>query len=463
MAEGQRSLRILQVSTTDMGGGAEGSAWNLFQAYRERGHCSRLAVGRKRSDDPYVLEIPNDRFHSRWARLWNPGDRLLQSFQDKIRGIGLLRRPLRVVAEPHWLIQRWQGIEDFDFPGTHRLLELPPEPPDIVHCHNLHGGYFDLRALPWLSHQVPVILNLRDAWLLGGHCAHSFDCDRWKTGCGQCPDLTIYPAIRRDATALNWRRKSDIYAKSWLYITTNSHWLMDKVRQSMLHGVEYRVIPNGIDLTIFHPGEQAAARASLGLPSNSKIVLFASNRVRRNPWRDYATMEAAIQQVATQSQYDKLIFVCLGEKGLGQRWEEYSLGQACVRFVAFERDPKRVARYYQAADVYIHAAKAEAFGKTVTEALACGKPVVATAVGGIPEQVDDGVTGFLTPPGDAVVMAERISQLLRDDELCRRIGFEATQSARSRFGLERQANDFLMWYNEILEHWRGERLIAKSR
>ena len=457
MAKGRHSLRILQVSTSDSGGGAEGSALNLFHAYRDRGHSSWLAVGRKSSTDPDVLLIPREVGRTLWSRTcWALHDGL-GPLEGRVPGAGWLRRGGKMLADVRRLVEQQLGIEDFNFPGTYRLPELPPQPPDLIHCHNLHGGYFDLRVLPWLSHQVPVILNLRDAWLLSGHCAHSFDCERWKSGCGQCPDLTIYPAIRRDATAFNWRRKSDIYAKSRLYITTNSHWLMDKVQQSMLHGVDYRVILNAIDLTIFHPGEQAAARASLGLPLDSKIVLFVSKHARSSRWRDYAAMEAAVQQVATQNKDTGLIFVCLGENG-----EEYTLGQARVRFVAFERDPKRVAQYYQAADVYIHAAKAEAFGKTVTEALACGRPVVATSVGGIPEQVEDGVTGFLTPPGNATAMAERIGQLLVDEELRKRIGIQAAESARHRFNLERQADEFLGWYNEILERWQGGRLMAKD-
>src|SRR5207248_4324578 len=137
------------------------------------------------------------------------------------------------------------GREDFHFPGTRRLLTLTAERPDVVHAHNLHGGYFDLRALPSLSAQVPLILTLHDAWMLSGHCAHSFDCERWRTGCGHCPDLTIFPAIERDATAYNWRRKRSIYSKSKLYISAPSRWLMQRVEDSTLQlgAKECRVIP----------------------------------------------------------------------------------------------------------------------------------------------------------------------------------------------------------------------------
>lgn len=226
---GQHSLRIVQVSTGDQIGGAETSAYNLFNAYRERGHVSRLVVGFKAVDDPDVIRLPyaDPTRQSRWASIWLRLAAPLEAARNRVRGTVHLYGLVRRVAEPRVLAERWTGLEDFNYPGSWRLFDVVPERPDVVHCHNLHGGYFDLRALPWLSQQVPLILNLHDAWPLSGHCAHSFECERWRTGCGQCPDLTIYPAIPRDATAENWRRKRDIYAQSRLYITTPSRWLMD--------------------------------------------------------------------------------------------------------------------------------------------------------------------------------------------------------------------------------------------
>jgi len=142
-----------------------------------------------------------------------------------------------------------------------------------------------LRLLPWLTHQAPVVFTLHDAWLLSGHCAHSFDCERWKIGCGECPDLTIIPAIKKDATASNWKLKEKIYAASRLRMTTPSRWLMDKVTQSMLQPaiVESRVIPNGVDISIYKPGDRRAARTELGIPLESKVLLFTSNWARNSP------------------------------------------------------------------------------------------------------------------------------------------------------------------------------------
>lgn len=138
-------LNILRVSTTDIGGGAEKTAWKLFKACDERGHNSWLAVGYKHGQDPRVLEIPNYTLRGWWTYLRKPGTKLWQS---QTLGSGVLSAVLNVVTGCRRAVDVRRGVEDFNFPGTYHLLKLPPQQPDILHCHNLHGWYFDLRALP---------------------------------------------------------------------------------------------------------------------------------------------------------------------------------------------------------------------------------------------------------------------------------------------------------------------------
>jgi len=432
------SLRILTVSTSDLGGGAERVAWNLFHEYRRRGYQSNLAVGYRKVDDPNVFSLRNHEQRNAWFSL--------------VSGVGAklnnakLKRVSELLAEPIRTADQFAGLEDFNFPGAWKLLELTPERPSLIHCHNLHGDYFDLRALPWLSNKLPVVVSLHDAWLLSGHCAHSFDCERWRTGCGECPDLTIYPAIRRDATARNWQRKQRIFARSKLYVSTACQWLMNKVNESVLApGVrESRIIPYGVDLSVFRPHDRIAARKDLGLPEKSHIIVFAANRIKKNIWKDYDTMRAAIARVAIELKDQPVTFVALGEDAPAEQ-----LGTAEMRFYPFRSDINDVARFYQAANLYLHGARIDTFPNAVLEALACGTPVVATAVGGIPEQIDDGRTGFLVPPADVSAMASRIVQAL-DADTNRRMSAAAAQEASVRFSLDRHVEDHLKWYKEIL-------------
>jgi glycosyltransferase involved in cell wall biosynthesis len=240
---------------------------------------------------------------------------------------------------------------------------------------------------------------------------------------------------------------------------------MRKVERSILAPavVESRVIPNAVDLSIFHPADRRRARAELHLPQDRKVLLFSANKVRQNPWKDYATMRAAVA-LASERLGQRVLFIALGEGAPAE-----PIGQAEVSFVPYQNEQEAMARYYQAADVYIHAAHAEVWGLTITEALACGTPVVATAVGGIPEQVKglemaegggrraklnrygaDQATGILVPPGDATGMAAGIERLLNDEPLRARMGANGAKDARERFDLERQADDFLGWYEQIL-------------
>ena len=437
--------KVLHVNTADVGGGAERVAWDLSHAYRKRGHGSWLAVGHARTDDPNVIQIPNDRARNPWARAWRTVAARSRATTDGGPGIARLQRVLRSVGEPTRAIDKARGHEDFGFPGTWRLLGLPPEPPSIIHLHNLHGGYFDLRALPYLTNAMPTVLTLHDAWLFSGHCSLSFDCDRWTIGCGHCPDLTIYPSVRRDATAGNWRRKERIFARSRLYVAAPSAWLLERAMRSSLAPsiVDARVLNNGVDLSVFTPSDRSAARSAVGIPDATFTLVASANGLRNNPWKDYETVRSAVILAAERIER-QVLFVGLGEDGPTER-----AGRAEFRFVRFDQDPRALAPFYQAADVYVHGARAEVWGLTITEALACGTPVIASAIGGIPEQIDDGRTGLLVPQGDAKSMAAAIIRLHDDDDLRRRLATAAAEEARRRFGLERQADRYLGWYNEI--------------
>jgi glycosyltransferase involved in cell wall biosynthesis len=442
-------MKILQVSTADIGGGAEKIARNLFQFYRAQGHDSGLAVGYKRSDDPGIFLIPNDHCRGTWARTWFAAGNLFSPLIGRVKGAGLLRNLLHQIGEPTRYSKIRQGYEDFDFPGTGRLLDLPAKRPDIVHGHNLHGDYFDLRVLPWLSQQVPVVLTLHDAWLLSGHCAHSFDCECWKTGCGKCPDLTIHPSIRSDGTAYNWQRKRDIFSKSRLYVSTPSSWLMQKVEQSILAPaiVEARVIPNGVDLSIFHPADKHKVRAALGIPLDAIVLLFAANSFHKDSWKDHKTMKFAIAMISECLSNKKILFIALGEKKKPE-----TIGKAVVNFIPLKKNPEEVAFYYQCADIYIHLAQADTFPNMVLEALACSVPVVATKIGGIPEQVVDGVTGFLTPPGNAEAVSGRVVNLIENEELRWKMSTQAAIDVKRRFDLEQQVDEYLKWYRKIVKN-----------
>lgn len=437
----QHHWRILQVNTADLGGGAERIAWDLHQGYLARRYPTWLAVGHKRSDDSTVLRIPHEKYWATWIKL-------AKSLADAPSPLPFrLRQFFSHLAKYHQRRAKKQGHENFYFPGSRHLLRLPPDPPDIVHMHNLHGSYFDLRVLPALSSQVPIVLTLHDAWLLGGHCAHSFDCEQWKTGCENCEHIELSGKLQRDGSAYNWKRKQTILAKSHLYLAAPSQWVMNRVADSILQPAarEKRVIRHGVDLSIFCPTDVQAVRQRLELPSDARILLFIATKPRNNKWKDYATLQAAVQCLSERLPAQPLVFLVVGE---GSQQEQ--VGNATIKYIAPVKNSERIAQYYQSADIYIHAARADNFPNTVMEALACGTPIVATAVGGIPEQIEDGKTGFLVPPQSPQDMASAIQQILQNPDLRQRMSRQAAETAQLRFDVNRMIEEYLSWYKEIL-------------
>jgi glycosyltransferase involved in cell wall biosynthesis len=465
------TLRVIILTCSDGSlVGPDRIAWNLFEALRHRGHEAWLAVSDKTTANPHVLKTPHDQARTVWEKFWMTLHERLKPLEARTRGVWLARQILPWLAKPVPKLAQQLGLEDFHHPGSSRILHLPPRRPDLLHIQELTGlqdpagPAFDLRALPLISRRIPTLYTPHDSWAMTGHCAHSFGCERWRSGCGRCPDLTIPPAIRRDASAYNWRRKKRIYAKSRLYVTASCQWMMDKVNASILASAVAgsRVIPCGVNQAIFHPAERPAVRAALGLPADIPVLLFTAGAARTNPFKDYPTIRQAMGYLARRFPGRRLIFLVLGDPGgTAER-----IGPVELAFLPIQTEAD-VARYYQAADIYLHAAREDTFPNAVLEALACGIPVVATAVGGIPEQVrslqgaprtstggrrygEDEATGVLVAPGDPEALAAGTERLLGAGGLRRRLGENAARDARTRFDTEGEVDNYLQYYNDIL-------------
>lgn len=223
---------------------------------------------------------------------------------------------------------------------------------------------------------------------------------------------------------------------------------MSCVEGSVLQTWRKKVIANGVDLSVFKPGNKQQARMALNLPHEAFICLFVANSVGdKNPYKDFQTLDRAIKQVIQQACQSDVVFVCIGavhNKVSGNRY----------RFTGFVEDPAEISKYYIAADVLVHAANAENFPCTILEAMACGTPTIATAVGGIVEQIDHADTGFLVRRGDYKTMAQYILKLMHETELCHRLGQAASAKARRSFGLEQQGSQYLEWFYTLQAEYR---------
>lgn len=442
-------MNILAINKHDIYGGAARVAFDLHHGMRSHKHASTLAVAVRNCDDTSTVAIPDlPPKPGYWAKLlWQ----LREPWKKRIgkRGTGIIMHLLRALVDPIGELERQRGHEVFHFPGSLKILELPSQRPQILHLHNLHDEFFDLRSLPKLSHQIPTFITLHDEWLLTGHCACTLGCDRWMAGCGECPDLTIYPRIPRDGTHHNWQQKADIFANSHLFIAAPSRWLMDRARRSMLAKglAEGRVIPNGVDQDVFTPIDRGSIRQRFGIKEDAAVVLFLCAREPLvNRFNDFATIQKCIEIISTKYPHENLVILGVGSKEVRRYFKTSK-----VRVSGYISDPEEMASYYQAADVFLHAAHADNFPTTILESLSCGTPVVATKVGGIPEQVCHNVNGFLVGRQNAQEMADYAIQILIDKLLQGKLRAGALANSRPKYSLERMTRDYESWYMDVLQ------------
>lgn len=420
-------MKILQVHSNDLGGGAEEMAYLLHREFRRLGHEAALVVGRSERGGEGVFELPA-------GQKWKGEFRLKKWLEEKL------------------------GLQYLFAPASSRIVQTTPFAPDVVLVHSLHGGggYFDLADMERLSKRQPTFVYLQDQWLMTGHCAYSLGCERWRAGCGSCPDLSIYPELKKDGTARNFRRKRRMVRRSRLKVGSPARWILGLAKASpILEGFDQYYIPNAVDPEKFFPGDKAEARRKLGLDPAMPMVLFLAQKGSRSAFKDFDTLAEAFRLLRKEGGQATLLTV----GGTPDADTLAALPQD-VQFRPFSADRALIAEYYRAADIFCHATKADVCPLTIIESQACGTPVIGTAIGGVPEIIVDGVTGSLVPLGDARAMADALKRLLADPVALQRMGKAAASHALPAFGIETIANRFLKMFEAELRACEDPRAVA---
>ena len=169
--------------------------------------------------------------------------------------------------------------------ATRKLVEIIDKiKPDIVHLHNLHGYYLNIKILfGYLSlHQeIKVVWTIHDCWPITGHCAYftMVGCDRWKIGCKDCMQLSTYPVSKLlDNSTQNWFMKKSIFNSVKMSLVTPSHWLEDVLKQSFLKEHKVQTIYNGVDLEVFKP---TGLKPVNGLKGRALLILLNFDAIYR--------------------------------------------------------------------------------------------------------------------------------------------------------------------------------------
>ncbi len=406
-------MRVLHVNTNVLEGGAGRACYRLHTALRAAGQDSRVLSFERRPGEPDVIGAGRD------GALWD------------------LARRLR------WRAEWATGLQGLLDPTRGALDTAHFREADLVNLHNLHG--FALDALLRIDRAGPWVWTFHDAWPLTGRCAFMGSCTAWRTGCGCCTRRTATPAALVDASSLLYRAKARIYRRISPVVVCPSEWLLDLVRQSELtRGFRSLCIPNGVDTGVFRPQDRAAARAGLGLAADERVLLVVARQFASE--RKGADLLAEALRVLRERVSDEVRLVVAGEGGGGLR-ERAPYPVIELGHVGSEAE---LAQVYSAADALVLPTRADNLPNVLLESLACGTPCVSFCVGGVPEAVRPGVTGWLAEPGDAAGLARCLTEALTDDTARRRAGEECRRVAEREYDVRLMARRYLQLYEELL-------------
>ena len=212
-----------------------------------------------------------------------------------------------------------------------------------------------------------------------------------------------------------------------------------------------QVIPGGVDLDVFSPRGQAAARRELGWDARQKVLLFVG-RIQR-----LKGLEVLLRAFARLGDLDARVVIVGGQPGTAHESREIARLQHLTLKLGIDGRTSFVGAvphsqlplYYSAADVTVMPSSYESFGLVAVESLACGTPVIATRVGGLTSIVRDGETGVLVPWRDAELFAERLRGVLEDDALRRHMAAKARESV-VQYGWDRIADAHLRLYGDVM-------------
>ncbi|MEY3855237.1 MAG: hypothetical protein RIS68_1251 [Bacteroidota bacterium] len=293
---------------------------------------------------------------------------------------------------------------------------------DIIHLHWINFGFLgisDIRKL--LSMGKPIFWTLHDMWAFTGGCHHSGSCTRYEQNCGHCPFLKS-PA-QTDLSHALWDKKHSAFESENLKIITCSHWLEQKAKaSSILSSHDIQCIPNALNLRQFAPAQKTVIKTNLGLDIQKKYILFVAMRASA-PAKGFSYLKNALEfWVKNNPEAKKFAeLLVVGEVHEPVVFEALALP---VRLVGKVINGKKMAEYYNAADVFVTPSLEENLPNTLMEAMACGTPCVGFQVGGIPEMIDHLSNGYVARPLNAEDLATGIQWVFDHPE--------ANQAAREK-------------------------------
>ena len=321
------------------------------------------------------------------------------------------------------------------------IQEIEILKPDVIHIHNIHGYFLNFKMLfEYLEKaDIPVIWTVHDCWLYTGHCYYysSVRCDKWQTGCGNCPQQKAFPTSWfMDQSKKNHNDKDKAFnsIKDKLTIVPVSEWIRGEMSHSFLKDCRFQVIHNGIDLDVFdvQPDDKAVReKYNLG---NKKIILgLASIWCKEKGWDDFVEMSGMLNE-------DEVIVM------VGVSEEQMKRLPSNVVAIRRTENVRQLAELYSAATAFVNPTWQDNYPTVNLEAIACGTPVVTYRTGGSIEAVTD-KTGFVVEQGDVKGLLEAVRRIAERGKV--KYTADCRAYALANFRKEDRYADYLKLYENI--------------
>ncbi|MBU5430216.1 glycosyltransferase [Kineothrix sp. MSJ-39] len=279
--------------------------------------------------------------------------------------------------------------------------------PGVIHLHNLHDSYINFPLLfRYIKRKhISVVWTLHDCWAFTGKCPNFTvaQCDRWKSGCGNCKQLIDYPSSRFDVTKKIWKIKRKYFlGVNSMQLITPSKWLESLVKESFLSEYPVETIYNGIDESVFKP-IRSKFREKMGINENKTVILGVSYC-----WNEKKGIDIFFE-LSKRLDKSKYQIVMVGLDNSIIRCPEEVIA------VSRTNDLNELAEIYSAADIFVNATREEVLGMVNIEALACGTPVITFKSGGSPECIDDSC-GIIVKSNTIHELIECIEKMTNSDQ-----------------------------------------------
>ena len=414
-------MKILQISFSDIEGGAAIASFRLHQGLLSAGVQSKMLVVSRKTRDDTVLRI---------SPSTSPTRRIARAFRRQLITSACIRHTLPQVRHLYNDDRSWLGGE--------LAANLPDC--DLVHLHWVAGMVDYQKFLPIIAARVPLVWTLHDMNPFTGGCHYDSECGRFMNECGNCPMLIDQKF--NDLSHQVWKNKKSAFDQvpsSRLQIITPSRWLAEKVSaSSLLRNYAVSTIPLGLDLEEYAPRDKALAREILGIPKDARVVLFVAQDIK-DKRKGYGILLEALKLLND---------VFLLSMGAGA--PSAAANSVHVGYIQSGRNRRFSSLVYSAADVFAIPSLEDNLPQTALEAMACGVPVVGFETGGIPESVHHGVTGSLVPTGDVLKLKSALENILSDSDLRNRMARESRLMAEQKFSSQGQAQAYIKVYEDML-------------